>query len=315
MLILADNSCKRFSHIFATICRESSLTYLNHIWFYNSISMLACDCRHWISYVLWLSLTTVIALNDKRLRIIQDKLLQPSCNPLHSLWCKRSHCPDTILLFDFLRCVEYTRTRQTEIKLCIGSYIRLKQSGLNFFTVCRCMCRLWPHDWCSVTSCDHKKSLAHSRCTIICCHQFFKLHLVSQILKLLYKLSECVTLLALDWMVPSIKWSPCLKFLNILKHDHSWSHKCCPSQSYPCQPSDVLILWFTAFGLGEVLAVRREPGKSYRMSLTGFHRIHRPYILAVVPCIRMIDFMYPDSLRIMVDGYINAVPCRHLYSC
>ena len=177
------------------------------------------------------------------------------------------------------------------------------------------MRRLWPHDRYTITPCDHKEPFSFSRCSVVCRHELSELYLIPQLIELLYKLPECISLLCPYRMMSSVERSPCLELFDILKHNHSRSHKCRPSACYPCKASDVLILWFSTLGLTEMLAVRREPGKGYRMPLTGFHRINRPHVLTVVLCVWMIDLMHPDGFRVMVDSYINAVPCSHLNSC
>ncbi len=51
------------------------------------IPMLSSNRWHRIPYILRSALSTMIALNDKRLRILQNKLYQSSCDPLHSFRC------------------------------------------------------------------------------------------------------------------------------------------------------------------------------------------------------------------------------------
>ena len=51
------------------------------------------------------------------------------------------------------------------------------------------------------------------------------------------------------------------------------------------------------------------------MSIAGFYGIHLPYILAVMFRVRMVGFMHPNSFRIMVDCYVNAISRCQLNTC
>ena len=176
------------------------------------------------------------------------------------------------------------------------------------------MCRLWPYNRITVTPRDHEKSLAHSWCTIVSGNQFLKLHFITQICKLLHKFFKGFTLFCLNRMMPSIKRSPCLKLFHVFQHDHPWSYQSRPPAGYPRKTTDKLVLRFAALGFRKVFAVWAKPGKTYRMPIAGFDRIHLPYVLTVMLCIRVISLVHPDSFRIMVDGYIHTVSGCHLYS-
>ena len=119
MLILAHNRCKWFSHILASVFCKTSLSDLYHIWLHNSITMLPCNGRHRHPNIIRFTLSTVITLDDERLWVIQNKLFQSPCNPLHRFGCQRPHSTDSILFLNFLRCVKYRWTRTAEINLRI----------------------------------------------------------------------------------------------------------------------------------------------------------------------------------------------------
>ena len=86
-----------------------------------------------------------------------------------------------------------------------------------------------------------------------------------------------------------------------------------PPAGYPCKTADKLVLRFAALGFAKVFAVRAKPGKTYRMTIAGFHRIYLPHILTVMLCVRVISLVHPDSFRIMVNGNIYTVAGSHLY--
>ena len=179
MLVFAHNRCKRLSNILASVFCKSSLPDLHHIRLHNPVPVLSGYGRHRLSDIIRSTLTAMITLNDKRLWIIQNEFYKSSGYPVHRLLCQWSYRPDAVFLLDFFRSIKDARTRSAEINLCICSNIRFFQSCLYLFTVCRCVCRLWPDDRLAVTPGDHEKSLSHGRCSVVSGNQLPELHFVS----------------------------------------------------------------------------------------------------------------------------------------
>ena len=73
MLIFAHNRRKRFPYILTPVFCKSGLTDLYHIRLYNPISVFSRYSRHWLPNVDRSALSAVVALNDKRLWIVQNK--------------------------------------------------------------------------------------------------------------------------------------------------------------------------------------------------------------------------------------------------
>ena len=191
--------------------------------------------------------------------------------------------------------------------MCICSNIRFEKSCFYLFAVRRCVCRFRPHNRLSVTSGNEEKSFSHGRCSVISSYQLTELYIISQICKLLYKLLKSLALFCLNRMMSSVEWSPGFKFFHVLQHDYPRSYKSSPTTSHPCKTTDKLVFRLTAFGFGKVFAVRREPGKSYRMPVTCLNRIDLPNILTVMFRIGMISLVHPNSFWIMVDCNIHAI--------
>ena len=114
--------------------------------------------------------------------------------------------------------------------------------------------------------------------------------------------------------MPPVQWSPCFEFFHIFQHDYSRSYQSSPPACYPCKTSYILILWLAAFCLAEMFTVRRKPGKPHRMPITCLHWVYLPYIFTIMLCIRMVCFMHCNSLRIMVNCYINTKAGSFFYS-
>ena len=153
MFILAYYGCERFSHILASVCRKSSLPNLyhvrlaqimfstsnygwqwflyimysgclpvsfpisnrNHVGFYHTVTVLSGYSWHRIPDIVRSTLAAVVALNNKWLWILEYKLFQSPCNPLHRFRCQRSHRPDSIFLFDLFRGVKDAGARQGKV--------------------------------------------------------------------------------------------------------------------------------------------------------------------------------------------------------
>ena len=254
----------------------------------------------------------MIDLNQKRLRVLQNKFLQPSGDPAHRLFRKRTLRPDSVLLPYFLLCIKNTGAWPGEVYLGICSFVWLQKPGFHRFTVTGRVFRRRPYNRLPVASGNQKQAFPHCRRSIICRRQLPALNFIAESLKLPDKPPEGFPLFLFDWPVSAVQRPPVFKFLHIFQYKDPRTHQPRPSESHPCKAADIPVLRFSAFGLAEMLAVRRKPGQRNRTSGTGLHRIYSPDRLTVMPCPGMVRFMHPDRFRVMVDCYINTVSGRCL---
>lgn len=98
---------------------------------------------------------------------------------------------------------------------------------------------------------------------------------------------------------------PRLKFFDVLEHDHARFALCRPAQRDPGQAANLLLDWFSTFGLAEVLAIWRQPDKADRLIVGDLDRIYVPHAFAQVLRMRMVRGVHRERLRIVVDRNID----------
>ena len=79
-------------------------------WLNDSKTMLSRNCRHWLPDIPRFTFAAVIALDQERLRVIQNKFLDSTGNAIHCLLRQRTHRPDSVLFFNFFSAIEDART-------------------------------------------------------------------------------------------------------------------------------------------------------------------------------------------------------------
>ena len=187
-----------------------------------------CNCR------------LLARVNDERVGIVDNELLNPPCDTTHSILCQR------------LIALKNALCRNTPIDTFCGSSIRLQLARLNIFAVLRSVCGFCPDDRLSIASSDHIEARSCCGRTIITRHQFAILNLISKAIgkficfiavnvnteriatfnesrvflaqtcrKDFDKPIKCFTASLFDRAVIFAKRAPCLDLRNILQHNDS----------------------------------------------------------------------------------------------
>src|SRR6185312_10057129 len=208
------------------------------------------------------------------------------------------------VLRERLLALENARTRNRPVDALGSSAPRMRAP----FAVC------WfgPYDRLTVAARDKEQALPDRWRTVVARPELAVFHNVPESAKPGSKAPERIATTQLVRHPIGAEWPPCLKLLDVLQNNHTRFDGLRPPARDPRESANLLRDRLPALRLREMLAVGREPHEPNRTACACRNRIHRPDVLAVVLCARMVGRVHRYRFAVVVDRDVRRAARRHL---